>query len=177
MSTKQLTQKFEAYKAEVGKIKEGNKQLSNNWLIEENIIEKEDLQILRKDMQLSLGNSTQKKQAEEEEEEENKKKNSLWLTTWSNRETGQLLAFSLGVNGRGSEVHDVSHLNISLDDFMNRVGSILRNSSSYHDAKKAIEKEYSGNDKAPFSSVDDYEQSRSSSVYKTPRPTPFKEDW
>lgn len=176
MNKEKFGQKSKDYRIKIGEIKEKEFQSVDNWLIEENLIGKEDLQISRKDMKLSPGNSIRKKQAEEEEEE-NRKKDSLWLTTWTNRETGKILAFSLGVNGRGTEVHDISHLNLSLDEFMQQAGSIINSSSSYADAKKAIEDKFSASSSNSYSSFDEYEQLHSSSMYKTPKPSPFKDGW
>lgn len=65
------------------------------------------------------------------------------LTTWSNRETGQLLAYRIGFGGKvGGTINDVSHLNISRDEFMSKAMPLIMNGSSASSIKGELEESF-----------------------------------
>lgn len=89
-------------------------------------------------MQTNLFSGKENKKREDEEENEPP----IFLTTWEDVRTGQLLAYSIGFGQMGNEVHDVSHLNITRDEFMANALPIIQGGGSPENIQAALDKEF-----------------------------------
>ncbi len=95
---------------------------------------------------------------ETNENKENKKddKEPIFLTTWEDTKTGKLLAYSIGFGQMGSKVHDVSHLNISRDEFMAKAVPTIMNGSSPTAIEDALAKDFPS--QQTYASFSEYQQ-------------------
>jgi len=89
-------------------------------------------------MQTNLFSGKENKKPKDEEENEPP----IFLTTWEDPETGQLLSYSIGFGKMGNEVHDVSHLNITRDEFIANALPIIQGGGSPENIQAALDTEF-----------------------------------